>query len=241
MHTDFACLLSRHMKPGRRASAERAEEIMRSGVETEKSFICGAVPCSLIGMNKGLMGQYIEFVADRLMVQLGYAKIYDAKNPFPFMERICMISKKNFFEKDVASTARPSSTPTKARTCLRSTRPSNDILTTCTTEDTKIATSLPSFFGGVMGQHRMGTLLCCITQEPASPSFDPLDIYSLPPPPPSYGASSPIPIRPSRSERYGTSEDPVPASDDFGTSPSSTSARRTCGRFIFKRGRAPTE
>ena len=71
-------------------------------MEIEKEFIIDAVPCSLIGMNSRLMSQYIEFCADRLLVQLGYEKRWNSTNPFDFMELISMRTKTNFFEKKVA-------------------------------------------------------------------------------------------------------------------------------------------
>ena len=67
----------------------------------EKEFICEALPCKLIGMNAKLMSQYIEFVADRLLIQLGYNKFYNSSNPFDFMEMISLEGKTNFFEKRV--------------------------------------------------------------------------------------------------------------------------------------------
>ena len=70
-----------------------------------KEFICEALPCRLIGMNSQLMSQYIEFVADRLVVQIGYEKIYKASNPFDFMELISLEGKTNFFEKRVSDYA----------------------------------------------------------------------------------------------------------------------------------------
>ena len=76
-------------------------EIVKEAVDIEKEFICDALPCKLIGMNQKLMKQYIEFVADRLIVQLGYNKIYDSSNPFDFMEMISLEGKTNFFEKRV--------------------------------------------------------------------------------------------------------------------------------------------
>jgi ribonucleoside-diphosphate reductase beta chain len=75
-------------------------------VKIEKEFIITALPCELIGMNSGLMGQYIEFVADRLSSQLGYGKIWSTANPFDFMERISMEGKDNFFEKRVSTYAK---------------------------------------------------------------------------------------------------------------------------------------
>lgn len=99
MHTDFACLL--YSKLMRKMGKSRVYEIVKSAVEIEKEFICEALPCRLIGMNSKLMSQYIEFVADRLVVQLGYDKIYNTSNPFDFMEMISMEGKTNFFEKRV--------------------------------------------------------------------------------------------------------------------------------------------
>ena len=83
----------------------RIHEIIKEAVEIEKEFICEALPCRLIGMNATLMQQYIEFVADRLVVQLGYDKIYNASNPFDFMEMISIEGKTNFFEKRVGEYA----------------------------------------------------------------------------------------------------------------------------------------
>jgi ribonucleoside-diphosphate reductase subunit M2 len=80
---------------------EIMEDIVKGSVKVEKEFICDALSCDLIGMNKRMMGQYIEFVADRLLVALGHNKIYDAKNPFDWMELISLQGKTNFFEKRV--------------------------------------------------------------------------------------------------------------------------------------------
>ena len=99
LHTDFAVLL--YKKLNRKINKQRVHEIIKSAVEIEKEFICEALPCKLIGMNSKLMSQYIEFVADRLLVQLGYEKIYKSSNPFDFMEMISMEGKTNFFEKRV--------------------------------------------------------------------------------------------------------------------------------------------
>lgn len=99
MHTDFAVLL--YSKLQKKISKSRIYEIIKEAVEIEKEFICDALPCRLIGMNSNLMTQYIEFVADRLVVQLGYEKIYNAGNPFDFMEMISIEGKTNFFEKRV--------------------------------------------------------------------------------------------------------------------------------------------
>ncbi len=77
------------------------EEIIREAVMIEKTFVCDAIPVALIGMNAGLMSQYIEFVADRLIVALGYQKIFNVTNPFDWMEMISLQGKTNFFEKRV--------------------------------------------------------------------------------------------------------------------------------------------
>ena len=99
MHTEFAVLL--YTKMQRKMKKSRIYEIIKDAVVIEKEFICEALPCRLIGMNAKLMSQYIEFVADRLVVQLGYDKIYNTSNPFDFMEMISMEGKTNFFEKRV--------------------------------------------------------------------------------------------------------------------------------------------
>jgi ribonucleotide reductase beta subunit family protein with ferritin-like domain len=78
-------------------------ELFKEAVEIEKDFITESLPCALIGMNGELMKQYIEYVADRLALQLGYDTIFNATNPFSFMERISLESKDNFFEKRVTS------------------------------------------------------------------------------------------------------------------------------------------
>ena len=74
------------------------QQIVREAVENEKEFITDAIPCRLIGMNSDLMGAYIEFVAERIMVALGYAKTYGSQNPFSWMELQSLDSKENFFE-----------------------------------------------------------------------------------------------------------------------------------------------
>lgn len=99
MHTDFAVLL--YSKLQKKINKIRIYEIIKEAVEIEKEFICDALPCRLVGMNSNLMKQYIEFVADRLVVQLGYEKIYNSPNPFDFMEMISIEGKTNFFEKRV--------------------------------------------------------------------------------------------------------------------------------------------
>ena len=87
---------------GGAVSKEQVQEIITDAVEIEKEFILEALPVKLIGMNSDLMSQYIEFVADRLAVQLGCDRIYGASNPFDFMEMISVEGKTNFFEKRVA-------------------------------------------------------------------------------------------------------------------------------------------
>ena len=103
LHTEFAVLL--YTKLNNKLSKDKIYKIIKESVEIEKEFICEALPCRLIGMNSTLMSQYIEFVADRLIVQLGYEKIYGAQNPFDFMEMISIEGKTNFFEKRVGEYA----------------------------------------------------------------------------------------------------------------------------------------
>lgn len=97
MHTEFAVLL--YNKLERKLSKKRIYDIVQEAVEIEKEFITESIPCRMIGMNAPLMKQYIEFVADRLIVQLGYDKLYNSANPFDFMELISIESKVNFFER----------------------------------------------------------------------------------------------------------------------------------------------
>jgi ribonucleoside-diphosphate reductase subunit M2 len=97
LHTEFAVLL--YSKLQRRLPKKKIHEILREATEIEKEFITEAIPCRMIGMNADLMKQYIEFVADRLCLQLGYDKIYGSANPFDFMELISVESKVNFFER----------------------------------------------------------------------------------------------------------------------------------------------
>ena len=103
LHTEFAVLL--YSKLSKQINKSRVYEIVCEAVEIEKEFITDALPCKLIGMNSTLMSQYIEFVADRLLVQLGYDKKYNTVNPFSFMELISVESKTNFFEKRVSEYA----------------------------------------------------------------------------------------------------------------------------------------
>jgi len=104
LHTQFACNLYQEIV--NKVPKKKVHEILREAVKIEKQFITKALPCELIGMNSKLMSEYIEFVADRLCVQLGYAKIYYTKNPFDFMERISLEGKDNFFEKRVTNYAK---------------------------------------------------------------------------------------------------------------------------------------
>ena len=100
LHCDFACLLYGMLQ--NKLSAERVHEIIADAVEIEKEFVSDALPVDLIGMNSKMMCQYIEFVADRLLVSLGYPRRFSASNPFDFMELISLQGKTNFFEKRVA-------------------------------------------------------------------------------------------------------------------------------------------
>ena len=97
LHCEFAVLL--YSKLLKKIDKTRIHEIIKEAVEIETDFICEALPCRLIGMNSQMMTQYIQFVADRLCVQLGYKKIYNVTNPFDWMELISLESKTNFFEK----------------------------------------------------------------------------------------------------------------------------------------------
>ena len=103
LHTDFACLL--YSKCKHRLPKTKAHKLIREAVKIEKEFITEALPCSLIGMSAARMGEYIQFVADRLLVSLGYDKLWDTANPFPWMERISLEGKDNFFEKRVTNYA----------------------------------------------------------------------------------------------------------------------------------------
>jgi ribonucleoside-diphosphate reductase beta chain len=100
LHCDFACLLyNNHVT--NKLPKEQIQKIILDAVEIEKEFILEALPVKLIGMNSDLMAQYIEFVADRLLVELGNDKVYNVTNPFDFMEMISIQGKTNFFEKRV--------------------------------------------------------------------------------------------------------------------------------------------
>jgi ribonucleotide reductase beta subunit family protein with ferritin-like domain len=103
LHTEFAVLL--YSKLVKKMSKSRIHEIIKEAVTIETEFICEALPCRLIGMNSTMMTQYVQFVADRLSVQLGYDKIYNVTNPFDWMELISLSGKTNFFEKNVSDYA----------------------------------------------------------------------------------------------------------------------------------------
>jgi ribonucleotide reductase beta subunit family protein with ferritin-like domain len=103
LHTEFAILL--HNKLHKKVSKTKIHDIIKESVDIETEFICDALPCRLIGMNALMMTQYIQFVADRLSVQLGCDKIYNVTNPFDFMELISMQQKTNFFESSVSDYA----------------------------------------------------------------------------------------------------------------------------------------
>jgi ribonucleotide reductase beta subunit family protein with ferritin-like domain len=110
LHTEFAVHL--YSKLQKKINKTRIVDIIKEAVEIEKEFIIQALPCRLIGMNSNLMSQYIEFIADRLSVQLEYDKIYNSTNPFEFMELISVESKTNFFEKRVSEYALADKTKT---------------------------------------------------------------------------------------------------------------------------------
>ena len=103
LHTEFAVYL--YSKLINKLSKEDLHAIITDAVSIEKEFINHALPCRLIGMNAGLMNQYIEFVADRLLIQLGSEPVYKVINPFDFMEMISLEQKTNFFESRVSEYA----------------------------------------------------------------------------------------------------------------------------------------
>ncbi|KAG1753928.1 ribonucleotide reductase small subunit [Suillus paluster] len=114
MHTDFACLLFSHLK--RRPHPDTVKCIITQAVVIEQEFLTDALPCGLIGMNAKLMCQYIEFVADRLLVSLGNEKVYNATNPFDFMDMISLQGKTNFFEKRVSDYSKANVNHTNTKT-----------------------------------------------------------------------------------------------------------------------------
>jgi ribonucleoside-diphosphate reductase beta chain len=99
LHCEFACLLYSMLES--KLTKEAVFEIIADAVTIEKEFVTEALPVALIGMNAKLMQQYIEFVADRWLAELGYPKMFNATNPFDFMEMISLQGKTNFFEKRV--------------------------------------------------------------------------------------------------------------------------------------------
>jgi len=120
LHTEFAILVYHQF--ANKLDSSKIVEIITEAVSIEKEFILEALPCNLIGMNSRSMSDYIEFVADRLLVQLGCTKVYNKKNPFVFMEMISMEGKTNFFEKRVSeySKAGVSSSNTSAKSSVKS-------------------------------------------------------------------------------------------------------------------------
>jgi ribonucleoside-diphosphate reductase beta chain len=100
LHTTFAVMLFHHLiqKP----SEHEVHKIFKDAVDLEKEFICEAISCDMIGMNSKMMTEYIQFVADRLLKQLSYKPLYNSENPFPFMDKIGLDGKTNFFEKRVS-------------------------------------------------------------------------------------------------------------------------------------------
>ncbi|KAL3932967.1 MAG: hypothetical protein SGARI_003823 [Bacillariaceae sp.] len=104
LHCDFACMVYSKLK--NKLSSDRITDIVSNAVDIEKEFVRDALPVELIGMNSGLMEQYIEFCADRLLVALGCPKHYQASNPFEWMESISLQGKTNFFEKRVGEYAK---------------------------------------------------------------------------------------------------------------------------------------
>jgi ribonucleoside-diphosphate reductase beta chain len=103
LHTEFAVLLyTKYTAQEEKLPQALVHDMIREAVALETSFINEAIPCSIMGMNADMMDRYIKFVSDRLLTQLGYDKLWNAKNPFPFMERISLENKTNFFEKRVA-------------------------------------------------------------------------------------------------------------------------------------------
>ena len=101
LHAEFAISLYKMLE--NRLDEKVVHDIFREAVDIEKEFVTESLPVSLIGMNCNLMSQYIEMVADRWLVLLGYNKIYNAENPFPFMEMISLNEKVNFFENVVTN------------------------------------------------------------------------------------------------------------------------------------------
>ena len=106
LHCEFACLLHNKYIENK-VSEERIAEIITQAVEIEKEFVTDSLPVSLIGMNERLMKQYIEFVADYWLVELGCGKVYNSENPFDFMDMLSLQNKSNFFEKRTSEYQKP--------------------------------------------------------------------------------------------------------------------------------------
>lgn len=100
LHTDFACIIFRYIE--NKLEKDIVYSIIKEAVDIEKEFLSTALPCNLIGINCLLMCEYIEYVADRLLMELGYERIYNTDNPFDFMENVSLSGKTNFFEKRVS-------------------------------------------------------------------------------------------------------------------------------------------
>lgn len=113
LHCAFAALLYSNVQ--NRLTEIEAHTLMQEAVAIEEEFITDALPCSIIGMNSKMMKQYIKYVADRLLIQLGYEKLYKKKNPFSFMERMSLEGKDNFFEKKVSNYALANSGKSEAQ------------------------------------------------------------------------------------------------------------------------------
>jgi ribonucleoside-diphosphate reductase beta chain len=115
-HQDFAVLLYKMLK--NKLSQQEVEYIVTEAVSHEQEFIKDAIPCRLVGMNEDMMSQYIEYVADRLLLQLGHSAVYDSKNPFDFMETISLTGKTNFFERRVGEYAKSGILVDDSRQCF---------------------------------------------------------------------------------------------------------------------------
>jgi ribonucleoside-diphosphate reductase beta chain len=100
-HCDFACLMYSHVREEHRLSTAKVHEIFSEAVRIETEFVTEAIPVSMIGMNSKMMTKYIQYVADFWLARLGYPKLYDVTNPFPFMVNISIQNRTNFFEKRV--------------------------------------------------------------------------------------------------------------------------------------------
>ena len=101
-HTQTSVWLYNDLKPEFRLPEEKVHKIIKEALDIEKSFIIESIPCAMLGMNATLMSQYLEYVSDQLLIQLGYNKIWNTKNPFDFMENMSVENKTNFFEERVS-------------------------------------------------------------------------------------------------------------------------------------------